>query len=335
MARQLPFSRRTAARQFLRRARKRSSGLVGIVIVAIVCSPHASDGSNIFLDSGNLTDVLREMSIVGIMALAITFVILTAGIDLSVSSTLALATCVLAAVLVNWDAQVGFAARIALAIGAATGICAIVGALNGFLIASLRVPPFIVTLASMIGIRGLAKWLSKNATTDIGFDPTVAAAHFADIFGSKPVMIGSFLALAAIFWFLLARTVFGRYVRAIGDNEKAAVYSGLPIMAVKTAVYTLSGLLAGYAGVLHAARGHQSNPNAAVGYELDVIAAVVIGGTNLSGGRGSIAGTVVGTLIMGVLTNLLGLRNVDAKVQMMIKAVIILLAVWAQKRKGD
>jgi ribose/xylose/arabinose/galactoside ABC-type transport system permease subunit len=238
-------------------------------------------------------------------------------------------------VLVKWPAEVSFTARIGLAIGAAVGISALVGALNGFLISSLRVAPFIVTLASMIGIRGLAKRLSTNATTDIGFGQVDAAARFAEIFGSKAVMIGSFLVLAGIFWLLLRRTVFGRYVRAIGDNQTAARYSGLPTMSVKIAVYTLSGALAGIAGVVHAARGHQSNPNAGMGYELDVIAAVVIGGTSLAGGRGSIAGTVIGTLIMGVLTNLLGLQNVDDNVKMMIKAVIIILAVWAQRRKAD
>lgn len=308
-------------------------GLIGIVLISIMLNGRT------FLDPGNLTDVLREMSIIGIMALAMTFVILTAGIDLSVGSILALATCVLAKVLVPVDAygvpHPERAHGITLAIVAAVGVAGLAGALNGVLIGKLRVPAFVITLASMIGVRGLAKWLSTNATTDIGFGEADAAARFAEIFGSKPVMIGTFVGLAVIFWVLLRRTVFGRYVRAIGDNEKAALYSGLPIMSVKIAVYTLSGMLAGIAGVLHAARGHQSNPNGGMGYELDVIAAVVIGGTSLSGGRGSIAGTVIGTLIMGVLTNLLGLQNVDDNVKMMIKAVIIILAVWAQRRKSE
>src|SRR5436309_1437107 len=144
--------------QMLRRAQS-VIGLLGIVLISIILNGRT------FLDPGNLTDVLREMSIIGIMALAMTFVILAAGIDLSVGSILALATCVLAQVLVKWHADIAFGTRIAMAILAAMGISGLVGALNGFLIASLRVPPFIVTLASMIGIRGLAKWLSKNATT--------------------------------------------------------------------------------------------------------------------------------------------------------------------------
>src|SRR5215475_3521592 len=137
-----------------------------------------------------------------------------------------------------------------------------------------------------------------------------------------------------IFWVLLARTVFGRHVRAIGDNERAAEFAGLPIRQTKIWVYTLSGLLSGIAGVLYAAENHQGNPNAGVAYELDAIAAVVIGGTRLSGGQGSISGTIIGTLIMGVLTNMLRLNNVDSNVEMMIKAVIIVLAVAVQRGRN-
>jgi len=273
------------------------------------------------------------MSIVGIMALAMTFVILTAGIDLSVGSILALSTCVLAEVLVKWRADIGFHQRIVLSILAAVGICAVIGAVNGLLIASLRVPPFIVTLASMIGVRGLAKWLTSNQNIDIGFGRDLAA-EFAAIFREKAIVIGAYAIAATLFCVMLARTVFGRHVRAVGDNEKAAEYAGLPIRATKTWVYTLSGLFTGCAGVLYAAENHQGNPNAGVAYELDAIAAVVIGGTRLSGGKGSISGTIVGTLIMGVLTNMLRLNNVDSNVEMMIKAVIIVLAVAVQRERN-
>jgi ribose/xylose/arabinose/galactoside ABC-type transport system permease subunit len=207
-----------------------------------------------------------------------------------------------------------------------------VGALNGAVIAGLRIQPFVVTLASMIGIRGLAKWLTGNENIDIGFGQD-AAARFAEEFRAKSIVIGSYVALAASFWVVLTRTVFGRWVRAIGDNERAAEYARLPIRTVKIAVYALAGLLSGYAGVLYAAENHQGNPNAGVAYELDAIAAVVIGGTRLSGGKGSIFGTIVGTLIMGVLTNMLRLRNVDSNVEMMVKAVIIILAVAVQRQR--
>jgi ribose/xylose/arabinose/galactoside ABC-type transport system permease subunit len=212
--------------------------------------------------------------------------------------------------------------------------CAAAGAVNGAIIALTGVQPFIVTLASMIGVRGLAKWLTNNQNIDIGFGRDLAAG-FAAIFREKAIVIGAYVAAAAVFWTLLARTVFGRHVRATGDNEKAARYAGLPVRRTRIWVYTLSGLLSGIAGVLYAAENHQGNPNAGVAYELDAIAAVVIGGTRLSGGKGTIAGTIVGTLIMGVLTNMLRLNNVDSNVEMMIKATIIVLAVAVQRGRAE
>jgi ribose transport system permease protein len=306
--------------------------LAGIVALAILISPSASDGSRIFLQAGNLTDILRQISLIGIISLSMTLVILTGGIDLSVGSILALSTSLVAMALTREAPATGYSLRILLAIAAATAAGGIAGAANGAAITSMEMQPFIVTLASMIGIRGLAKWLTHNANIDIGFGHDVAA-EFAAIFRQKPLVIGSYAALAAVFWVLSTRTVFGRHVRAIGDNETAARYAGLPIRRVKIVVYALSGLLAGYAGVLYAAENHQGNPNAGVAYELDAIAAVVIGGTRLSGGKGSIAGSIVGTLIIGVLTNMLRLGNVDSNVEMMVKAVIIVLAVATQRQR--
>jgi ribose transport system permease protein len=306
---------------------KSAAALAAIIVLAILISPTASDGSRIFLEPGNLTDILRQVSLIGIISLAMTFVILTGGIDLSVGSILALATSLVAMFLTRaWG---GMAAAILVAVAAS----AAVGAVNGAVIAMLRIQPFIVTLASMIGIRGLAKWLTNNANIDIGFGRDVAA-EFAALFRQKWVVIGSYALAAAAFWLMLSRTVFGRYVRAVGDNELASKYAGLPLGSTKVWVYLMSGMLSGFAGVLYAAENHQGNPNAGVAYELDAIAAVVIGGTRLSGGKGSIAGTIVGTLIMGVLTNMLRLKNVDSNVEMMIKAVIIVLAVAAQRGRN-
>jgi len=307
------------------------AGFAGILVLAVAFSPRAADGSRIFLEAGNLTDILRQVSLIGMIALAMTYVILTAGIDLSVGSILALSTSITAMVLTRGNPAGGYAPRILWAIAAALVVSAAVGALNGAVIALLEMQPFIVTLASMIGIRGLAKWLTRNENIDIGFGRDVAAV-FAGIFWRKSVVIGSFAALAVVFGVVLARTVFGRYVRAIGDNEKAARYTGLPIRRVKVWVYALCGLVSGFAGVLYTAENHQGNPNAGVAYELDAIAAVVIGGTRLAGGSGSIAGTIVGTLTIGVLTNMLRLNNVDSNIEMMIKAVIIVLAVAAQRQ---
>ena len=306
-------------------------GFASILVLAAIFSPSAPDGSRIFLQLGNLTDILRQVSVIGIIALAMTFVILTAGIDLSVGSILALSTSVVAMVLTRPFTGLSYSPQIALAIFAALLITTLAGALNGAVIASIRIQPFVVTLASMIGIRGLAKWLTSNANIDIGFGQDVAAA-FAAIYRQKLVVIGSYLVLSAMFWLVLAYTVFGRHVRAIGDNERAARYSGLPIRRNKILVYALSGLMAGFAGVLYAAENHQGNPNAGVAYELDAIAAVVIGGTSLAGGKGSIGGTIIGTLTIGVLTNMLRLNNVDSNIEMMIKAVIIVLAVAVQRQ---
>jgi ribose transport system permease protein len=305
------------------------AALVGILTLAVLTSPTASDGSRIFLEAGNLTDILRQVSLIGIISLAMTLVILTGGIDLSVGSILALSTALTAMFLTR-----GYTTHIAVAILAAVAAAALAGALNGVVIAVTRMQPFIVTLASMIGVRGLAKWLTGNQNIDIGFGRDLAA-EFAGVFRQKAIVIGSYAGAAALFRILLGRTVFGRHVRATGDNETAAEYAGLPVRATKIWVYTLSGLFTGLAGVLYAAENHQGNPNAGVAYELDAIAAVVIGGTRLSGGKGTISGTIVGTLIMGVLTNMLRLNNVDSNVEMMIKAAIIVLAVAVQRERRE
>ena len=171
------------------------AGLAGILVLAIVFSPTAADGSRIFLQPGNLTDILRQISVIGIIALAMTFVILTAGIDLSVGSILALSTSVTAMTL-------GHSPHIIVAIAAALAVSMAVGALNGAVIAFLGIQPFVVTLASMIGIRGLAKWLTGNANIDIGFGQDVAAA-FAAVFRQKSVVIGSYFTLAVVFGSLI------------------------------------------------------------------------------------------------------------------------------------
>ena len=302
-------------------------GLIAITLVAILVSPHDRHGTIIFLEPGNLTDIVRQVSEIGVIALAMTFVILTAGIDLSVGSTLAIGASITAIMLTRVSIPGGYVLHIAIAIGVALAAAGAAGLLNGIVISRLAIQPFIVTLATMMGLRGLARWLTSNTNIDFGFGNDVSAI-FADALSQKSVVIGTFVVLAIVFAVLLKRTVFGRYVRAIGDNEKAAIYAGLPIIRTKVWVYFISGLMCGLAGVLHAAQVRQGNPNDGVAYELDAIAAVVIGGTSLAGGRGTITGTIVGTLIMGILTNILQLKQIDNNVQLMVKAVIIVLAVW-------
>ena len=309
---------------------QRVLGLAAVFVIALLASPHSVRGGLLFLEPGNITDILRQVSEIGIISLGMTFVILTGGIDLSVGTVLALSSSMVALVTTRLVQPIPEPLAIFVATAAAVAGATAVGLANGLIVASLRLQPFIVTLATMIGVRGLARWVTSNSNIDIGFGSDLASI-FARALSSKTVVIGSYVVLSVLFAGLLSRTVFGRYVRAIGDNERAALYAGLPIKKVKFVVYTLAGMLAGYAGILHAAQNHQGNPNSGVAYELEAIAAVVIGGTSLMGGRGSIAGTVMGTLIMGILTNILRLNNVDANVEMMFKAVIILGAVWLQQ----
>ena len=332
---QIAVSRVTSRSARMRRWRlypgiQHVTGLAVVLLIALLVSPRSVRGGSLFLEPGNITDILRQVSEIGIISLGMTFVILTGGIDLSVGTVLALSSAIVG--LLTAHVVLPFSGGVAILLAAITAVtaAALVGLLNGLIVARMRLQPFIVTLATMIGIRGLARWLTSNSNIDIGFGSDIASV-FAGAFSGKTVVIGSYLVLSALAVGLLSRTVFGRYVRAIGDNEQAALYAGLPIRKVKVVVYTLAGLLAGYAGILHAAQNHQGNPNSGVAYELDAIAAVVIGGTSLMGGNGSITGTVIGTLIMGVLTNTLRLRNVDANVEMMAKALIIIAAVWLQQ----
>jgi ribose transport system permease protein len=306
--------------------------LVLIIVIAVIFSPRTGAGSIIFLDPNNLTDVLRQQAEIGMTALAMTLVIISGGIDLSVGSMLAFSASLAAMLLMRWTYAGSPLLHVGVAIGGALAACTLVGLLNGAVIARLGIQPFIMTLATMIGVRGLSRWMTDNNNIDFGFGHDISA-QFSAVFSNKLLVIGLWMTLAAIFYLLLEYTVFGRYTRAVGENEKAAGFTGLPIVRVKLAVYTLCGLVTGLAGVIHAARSHQGNPNDGVAFELDAIAAVVIGGTALSGGQGTITGTIVGTLIMGILTNLLRLRLIDSNLELMIKAVIIVTAVWLQAAK--
>lgn len=307
--------------------------LLVIFVAAAVVSPRSHRGELIFLSMGNLTDALRAISPVGIIALAMTLVILSAGIDLSVGSVAALAGVISARVLVGWHPP-GVSAGLLVTVAALTAVlaCGGVGLLNGVLTASLSIQPFVITLATMIGVRGFALWLSNNERIGLGVGAD-AAGQFGELLSNKRVMLGVLAGLGLGFLILLNRTVFGRYVRATGDNMAAARLAGLPVKRIQMAVYALSGLMAGVAGVLLAARTTTGDPNAGVAMELDAIAVVVIGGASLAGGRGGILGTLNGVLIVGIVTNILGLRNVDFNLQLVLKAAIIVLAVALQRRK--
>jgi simple sugar transport system permease protein len=384
-------------------------GLVLIFALGAFLSPMTSSGRNIFLSYGNLTDVLRQVAITGLVATGMTIVILIGGIDLSVGSIMAFGTVVSAMLLTQagWTAaavmgvpataivvfiavaglaqfvlkglarrkltDIGHRTRLTLGswrrrwlpllagllaaalavaftasqvptkfgvagvllVTASVGL--LLGALNGLIIVFGRLQPFIVTLAMMVGVLGAARltagqdsavlpvYTGTNATESFEFLRSMVA-------GVLPIPGIFFLAAIAIFGALLRFTTFGRYIYAIGGNEEAAVLSGIRVARVKLAAYLFSGMLAGIAGVLFVAQYRQGKPDAGAGLELDAIAAVVIGGTSLMGGRGGLAGTLVGVLIFGLLSDILQLHNIDSNLQLVLKGLIIVGTVLVQER---
>ncbi len=305
-------------------------GLALVLLMAIVTSP-LRGGRLVFLDLGNLTDILRQVSEKGVLAVGMTAVVIAGGIDLSVGSVLAFAATMSAWLWMKEGVGLGLSLVLVTAVGA------LWGALNGIVIARWRLPAFIATLATMSAARGAARYLSNGAAIPLGFGPGGAPASVRSVAAPllnhvpAPALIFGLAALAMHFY--LARTRSGRYVYAIGDNEAAARLAGVRVAWHKAMVYVICGALAGIAGLVHSAQLEQGNPNDGVSYELDAIAAVVIGGTALSGGTGTVGGTIVGILIIGVINNSMGLNNVDANLQLILKGLIIVVAVWLQRRR--
>ena len=305
-------------------------GLAAVIALSIVFSP-VRGGRPVFLGIGNLTDILRQVAEKGILAVGMTAVVVSGGIDLSVGSVLALAATVTA-----WSfmrAGLSFGAALLLVLGAGL-VC---GAVNGFVVARWRLQPFIATLAMMSAARGVARYLSGGTAIPLGFGAGAAPEAMRTIAGVVvpyvPVPAVLFLASVAAMHVYLSRTTAGRYLYAIGDNETAARLSGIRVAWHKASVYAIAAVLAALAGFVHCAQLEQGNPNDGVAYELDAIAAVVIGGTSLSGGVGTVGGTLVGVLTIGVINNIMGLNNVDANLQLILKGVIILGAVWLQRKR--
>ncbi|HEX4440578.1 MAG TPA: hypothetical protein VH854_10945, partial [Thermoanaerobaculia bacterium] len=305
-------------------------GLAAVLALSIVFSP-VRGGRPVFLDIGNLTDILRQVAEKGILAVGMTAVVITGGIDLSVGSVLALAATLTAWLLMKGGLSFVATAALVLLCGA------LWGAVNGFVVARWKLQPFIATLATMSAARGVARYVSGGMAIPLGFGPGGAPESVHVIAGTLlpyvPVPAVLFLATVAAMHVFLSRTSGGRYLYAIGDNETAARLSGIRVGWHKAGVYVLAAALAALAGIVHCAQLEQGNPNDGVAYELDAIAAVVIGGTSLSGGVGSVGGTLVGVLIIGVLNNIMGLNNVDANLQLILKGVIIIGAVWLQRRR--
>ncbi len=287
-----------------------------------------------FLSPLNLFNVLRQVSIYGLLAVGMTFVILTAGIDLSIGSLVAFCGLVAAAVAkggISNRFNVG-AGQDALGYGwelaALAAICVGIlgGFLQGFAITRLKVPPFVVTLGGMSAFRGAALLFAAGGPIS-GFPPDFVWWGQGRILGQVPVPVICFLAFAVLAHIVLRYTRYGRQVYAVGGNPEAARLSGLNVRRVTLSVYVIMGFFAGLGSFVLAARLNSAEAVAGTGYELTVIASVVIGGTSLFGGVGSIFGTVIGTILIGVLLNGLVLLDVSSYVQQIIIGVIIVLAV--------
>ncbi|MBC8992633.1 ABC transporter permease [Micromonospora chalcea] len=308
--------------------------LLVIFVVAILASPRR-DGEILFLTAGNLGNIVRAVSEIGIIAIGMTFVVLLGGIDLSVGAILGLSAVGTATLMV--DSGLG----ILPAVAAVLAIGVLFGALQGYAVARLGIQSFIVTLAGLQVARGIARIWSGGLGIPIAYGdgPQEAPPAFellnGSINGVLPVPAVLFVLIGVAAVVVLRTTAFARHVYAIGGNEKAARLSGAPVTRVKVAVFAVAGLLAAVAGVVHAGQLNQGSPNDGAGYELDAIAAVVIGGTSLAGGSGSMGGTLAGALLLGILNNILALNNIDANVQLLIKGLVIVLAAALQKlRRG-
>ena len=297
-----------------------------------------------FLQPRNLVNVVRQISVVGLIAIGVTMVIITTGIDLSSGSVLALAAVIAASLAQqpDWhDAKYpGLVVPVIVPIVAALAIGLLCGVINGGLIARFKIPPFIATLGMMTIARGFALIYSNrpvSGLTDtynfIGQGEILKVIPISPPLGIPiPVIILAVVAIGA--HVMLNNTRFGRHIYAIGGNEQAALISGLNVGRIKIGVYTIAGVLSGLAGLVLSSRIGSGQAGLAVGYELDAIASAVIGGTSLSGGVGTIWGTMIGALIIGVLNNGLDLLNVSAYWQTIVKGSIIVAAVIIDERKN-
>ncbi|MEV7132077.1 ABC transporter permease [Arthrobacter sp. NPDC093128] len=304
-----------SARDLMSFDRLRQYGLIlALVILCVVFS----FSTEYFFTPENLLNIARQVSVTAIVAVGMTFVIISGGIDLSVGANLAFSGVLATTVFASTGSPV-----LALLAGVGAGMA--LGLFNGILTAKGRITGFIVTLASMGAIRGFA-FIVTGGKPVTASDKSFTFLGTGNVGGiAVPIIIMIIIVAAGAF--LLNKTKFGKYVYAVGGNEKASRWTGLKVDRMQISVYALVGLLAGLAGVILAARLGSGQPFAGDGFELDVIAAVILGGSSLSGGRGKISGTIIGVLIIGVLNNGLTLLNVSSYWQMVVQGAIIITAV--------
>jgi len=314
-----------------------SQSYIGLVLILIIGA--WSQGGH-FLDLNNITNAIGYFAPRGLLAVGMTLVIITGGIDLSVGALLAAGSTVSAWLLVQMNWPIVAIIPVSMVIGAVFGL------INGLGTAWLKIQAFVMTLAMMNVVRGIVREFSQNvsiATVVVDQNGSVApgSQQFqllgtpgkylfnVPVIGYFPVL--ALLVVVVIFQIILSKTTFGRHVYAVGGNATAARLSGVNVTGVTIAVFTLCGLLCGLAGPISAAYNASADPEAGLGFELDAIAAVVIGGASLAGGRGSVVGTAIGALILTLLDNVLGLNSFSANWQMIIKGIIVVLAVTIQR----
>lgn len=315
-------------KRFFRRFQSYIALIAIFTVASIICVNNK--GRNTFLDINNFMNVLRAVSENGIIAIGMTMIILLGDIDLSVGSVLGLVSTGSAALLVKNGLP------FIPAVLGSLGIGALYGWFNGMITTKMKIQAFIVTLASMNIARGLARTWANGIGIPLtyGYGEGLAAPQFewlqARLWNVVPVPAIIFLTLIIVFTIVMGKTRFGRQIYAIGGNEQAAHLSGIKVARIKTIAFMLCSTLSALAGMIHAAQTSQGGPNDGMGYELNAIAAVAIGGTSLAGGRGTIIGTLVGALIMGLLDNMLGLKGVNSNLQLVVKGLLIIVAVFAQ-----
>ncbi|MBO6895482.1 MAG: ABC transporter permease [Roseibium sp.] len=298
------------------------ASLIMLLIGFSIASPN-------FMQTSNMIAILQATSVNGVLAVAATLVIITGGIDLSVGTLMTFCAVIAGVVLTNLGMPLPIGVLAAIGAGAFCGLC------SGTFVAKMKIPPFIATLGMMLILKGLSLVISDTRPIYFndtpGFDQISRGSLIGDIFPALPipngVLILFIVALAAAY--ILGRTVLGRYTFALGSNEEAVRLSGVNTDFWKMSVYSLAGAICGIAGILIASRLNSAQPALGLGYELEAIAAVVIGGTSLSGGRGTVLGTLIGALIMAVLTNGLRVLSVAQEWQTVVTGAIIILAVYA------
>lgn len=296
--------------------------VIGLIVFSLIIAIF----NDRFLTMGNILNVLRQTSINSVIAAGMTFIILTGGIDLSVGSTLALTGAIMASLL-----SAGVPLIIALLLTILLG--AFIGFLNGLIIAKGKVQPFIATLAMMTIIRGATLIFTNGRPISTGDFPAADQFYWLGsgrLFGI-PAPVYVTILVFVIAYYLLKHTSLGRYVYALGGNEEATKLSGINVDLIKYKVYAISGALAAVAGLIVTARLSSAQPQAGSGYELDAIAAVVLGGTSLAGGKGGVIGTIIGALIIGILNNALNLMDVTSYYQLLAKGIVILIAVLVDR----